>query len=66
MKRHLIINLDKCGHESGQSGQNVDITWTECGQSGHHSGQCGHHSGQRHILMFLMKPNIFPLFVYPR
>ena len=61
MKRHLIINLDKCGHESGQSGQNVDITWTECGQCGHHSGQCGHHSGQlghhsgqRHFLMFLM------------
>jgi hypothetical protein len=47
------------GHHSGQSGH-------YSGQSGHHSGQCGHHSGQRHILMFLMKPNIFPLFVYPR
>ena len=34
------------------------------GQSGHYSGQSGHYSGQRHLLMFSMKPSIFPLFVY--
>ena len=54
------------GHYSGQSGHHSGQSGHYSGQSGHHSGQCGHHSGQRHILMFLMKPSIFPLFAYLR
>jgi len=31
--------------QCGQDLDNVDKTWTQLGQLGHHSGQCGHHSG---------------------
>ena len=75
MKRYLIINLDNVDTtwtmwtQPGQCGHNLDndlstwtafwTTWTMICPLGQHSGQSGHHSGQRHLLVFLMKPNIF-------